>query len=852
MPTIPPISGRTERFVRGLRHHARWILLGALALFGLSSYLATKLELRTDFAELLPSSDPAVIELRRVQELMPGFAALVVAIDSPSKEANVRFAAAMAAGLEKLPKDVVSMVAWNLRAERAFFEANRWLFPSVEDLERIRDLFQDKLDRAKNPMLVDLSDDDGASLEDLKKKYQGQADSLGISKLPDGVFASEDGKFVAVLAIPPKGLFAQHAGERLRDEVVRLRAELDPKKYHPQMNVGFSGDVMTQIEERAALENDLIWATSICIGLVILAVMLFYGRIAAVFYMSLPMAVGTLMAFAVAKLVYGYLNSSTAFLGSIIAGGGINFAIILLARYEEERRSGVVAEVALVRAVAATWRATATASLAASISYASLIVTRFRGFSQFGVIGGSGMVFCWVATMTVLPAMLWAFDRKPRPKRPPQKHFFIDPAARLVTRHPGALLSLGAVITMAALYFLPGYIADPFEYDFRNLRNRKVEVSGEGVWSPKVHGVFGRALSPSIVIAPTPEASRDVQRAVLKADARGTGGPILSRVVTLWDLLPGDLAVQQKKLQIIDEIRAIAEDKAMKLLTDEERADVQKSLPPAGLKAFGPKDLPRLARWPFQENDGTMGRVVLVFPQDLPRYNPYNGRHSIQLAERIRQIHLEDGQLVRSTGTPVVFAGMVESIVADGPIATGVSALGVILLVVVLARGGGGWAIVLGTLFAGVIWMLGAAAAMKDRVNFLNFVALPLTLGIGVDYGINVYLRYRLEGPGRLAAALRSTGGAVVLCSFTTSIGYAGLLVADSLALRSFGKLAILGEAACLLAAAIFMPAALALWERRNLPKLREMSMRDSVRVESQAAAAQRLRDSGLHDPRDR
>ena len=31
-----------------------------------------------------------------------------------------------------------------------------------------------------------------------------------------------------------------------------------------------------------------------------------------------------------------------------------------------------------------------------------------------------------------------------------------------------------------------------------------------------------------------------------------------------------------------------------------------------------------------------------------------------------------------------------------------------------------------------------------------NLVALGV--GIGVDYGINVYLRYRLEGPGRLAS----------------------------------------------------------------------------------------------------
>ena len=107
--------------------------------------------------------------------------------------------------------------------------------------------------------------------------------------------------------------------------------------------------------------------------------------------------------------------------------------------------------------------------------------------------------------------------------------------------------------------------------------------------------------------------------------------------------------------------------------------------------------------------------------------------------------------------------------------------------------------------------MLGAAAWVGVRTNFLNFIALPITFGIGVDYGINIYLRYRLEGRGRVGRAVRATGGAVALCSLTTIIGYAALLVADNQALRSFGEMAILGEVACLSAAVVGMPAFLVL-----------------------------------------
>ena len=39
------------------------------------------------------------------------------------------------------------------------------------------------------------------------------------------------------------------------------------------------------------------------------------------------------------------------------------------------------------------------------------MVTSFRGFYQFGVMGATGAIFCWLATYTVLPAMLTWLDR---------------------------------------------------------------------------------------------------------------------------------------------------------------------------------------------------------------------------------------------------------------------------------------------------------------------------------------------------------------------------------------------------------------------------------------------------------
>jgi predicted RND superfamily exporter protein len=48
-----------------------------------------------------------------------------------------------------------------------------------------------------------------------------------------------------------------------------------------------------------------------------------------------------------------------------------------------------------------------------------------------------------------------------------------------------------------------------------------------------------------------------------------------------------------------------------------------------------------------------------------------------------------------------------------------------------------------------------------------------------------------------------------MLCSFTTTVGYGSLLVADNQALESFGRLAVTGEITTLLCAVLVLPSLL-------------------------------------------
>ena len=120
------------------------------------------------------------------------------------------------------------------------------------------------------------------------------------------------------------------------------------------------------------------------------------------------------------------------------------------------------------------------------------------------------------------------------------------------------------------------------------------------------------------------------------------------------------------------------------------------------------------------------------------------------------------------------------------------------------------------SLLIGVSIMLGVLAALGAKLNFSNFVALPITFGIAADYSVNMLRRFQADSGNDPLKAVLGSGGAVGLCSATTIIGFGSLLLAQNRALFSFGVFAVTGEAVCLATAVIGLPAALSLVQRRR------------------------------------
>jgi uncharacterized protein len=826
-----------NRYVRALSRYDLAICAAALVLFVLALLTAGRLQLRSDFRELLPLEDPELKLLQQIGERVGPRATLVVAVEGPDPGANERFADALAANLQPLVGRDLGAIDYRPDATRSFYEHNKILYADLGDLRRSDDDLKKLIVSKKNPAFVPFADDDlGEEKDDpavdLKRLKRSIERRQGPAPFPSGYYENADRSLLAIVTWTKSSGTGDLSGFQIRDDVERVIAATNPARFGP-VRAQITGDVETAIEEHDALKSDIEWVSLVCSVAVLLIISLYYRSVVSLTYIFFPTLLGVASAFAIAALTIGYLNTNTAFLGSIILGNGINFGIILLARYREQRTRQPEASVeeALAIALRTTAKPTLTAALAAAIAYGSLALTKFRGFQQFGEVGGVGMILCWVFTYSYCPALicLWERIRRSPARRPspPQTRIRI---ATAIIDHPRALLLAVGAITLLAAWAIAPVLKRPFEYDFSKLRNQQSRQHGAGDLYVRVGRIFPQDLSPvGVALLPQADDAAAFRDALLVKDCaaglanakdprasdpgklreicqrrlaagESTGG-LLSAVSTAHEALPKD---QEAKLAVIADLRRQLRDPAFELLDPDQRKEIEAWAPPDDLRRLAIQDLPEPIARRFREVDGTLGRVALIYPVRV--WANWDGHSLIRMSDTFQDVRLPRGELVSAAGNSSIFAAMLRSISHDGPLATEVAFAGVVFLVVILFRELRSVALVLTSLLAGMLWMGGAGAALGLRLNFLNFVALPITLGIGVDYAVNICARLGAEPAAHRVRALAETGSAVALCSTTTIIGYSSLFMASNGALRSFGKLADLGEVSCLLAALLFVP----------------------------------------------
>lgn len=791
------------------RTHLLLGILVAVALIALG--LASRLALHTDLAELLPDQHPAVLALHRIAGRQRSAQNLMLLIHSSSAEANRKFAEAMRPKLEAMVPSTFTEISWHGdRDLPAYARKWKWLYATEQQLDDAETLLDRIIQRRAQPGFVDLEGDPEAELQ----KMRGDIDKK-LPSVPEGDYFEKtlDGRpYLGIMLwqrLEGVATAGAHESEERVDQAIK---EVDPKKFAPDMKVEYTGAIAQAIDQQNGIRDDLTLATLLVSICVLGAIYSYFRRAALLWVIGVPAVFGLLIALSIASLTIHYLNINTGFLISIILGNGINSPIILLGRYGEERQAGKPVGTALANAMSSSLAGIAAAVAAASVAYGCLLVTSFRGFNQFGLLGGAGMLLVGIATFIMVPPLVIFGERRWPGAFTPRRNLWRAPFAwlgKLSSRRPlllGGLAVIGIGVALSPLY---RYARDPLEWNFEKLRDS--ETPSQRLW-PKMEalgmGDLGAGFigNNGVLLVDEPWQADPVAAAMKKQDEAKGPKHVLKAVRTLNSTLPDH---QDEKLETLARLRRKI-DKHENLMTPDEKREADAWRPPEYLRKLGVDDLPKQVIDAFTETDGQRGRLVGI-DADHATYYDWNGHDLLRMSKALQVDVLGKRWVAASIAT--VFAGMIETIIADGPLVTKCALIGVTLLVL-LAFGLRGGVPVLASIVIGIVWLGGIAGALALKINFMNFVALPITLGVGADYAANIWARLRLEGAQRLDVVIAETGSAVALCSLTTIIGYSSLLLSRNGALRSFGLLADLGEVTCLVAALVALPSLVRIFSR--------------------------------------
>ncbi len=831
--TIPERLGRLQVRRPWIFIAAAFALgLGAVPVFvGIPGY-SEGLTLNSDFTAMLPDHAQSVRDMHVIQERFGGIQAMTLAIEAGDEEELHAFTRALVESVREMDEHRVVAVDWNVSDFTTFVEQNRHLYADLDDLEAVRDAIRARLDYERahaNPFFLDLDDEEPPDPEAVVRRIERDAQQAredAERRFPEGFLQHPTRNVVLVVVHTtiPGGDSAQtdRLVAAIRTEIERQREATGASDAH----VYWGGTLIEVREETASLVDAARMSMIFTVLLCMVAIYVFFLRVRPIPLLSLGLIPPVLLTFGFAELTVDYLNASSAFLSSIVIGNGINPQVIWLARYFEARRAGEDVHTAVVTCHRGTWKGTLTASLAAGVAYASLMSTDFRGFRDFGIIASIGMVLCWLACYLLLPALTIASERL-RPLKfkadSGKKGIYGIVFARLAIGSPRAVLAVSLVLTVVT-GGLVGWavLNDPMEYDFRRLRSERDPDS-----DPERVLEFSKAILTETIagsaLAVLADSREDAVRFQHELETRRDEFPqAYGAVRSIDDLLPHD---QPEKVRVLRELRRLMleirphVDAAMQALIDAQ-------LPPASIHPLGPDDLPGSIARPYSERDGTRGR--LLFVEHHPDQNSWDGQYLARWAASARAMRTEGASGPPPVaGTAVVFSDLMQTVYRDGPRAVGVAFLATVLLLVVTFREQKQRWLTLGSLLVGILWMAGSMALLGMKLNFLNFLAFPITFGNGVDYAVNVMRRYADEvdaGRDRLDAVRESvegTGGAVILCSLTTVIGYISLHTSSNQALNSFGEATAISEVTCLAAAVLALPATLYVLGRRAKAKER-------------------------------
>lgn len=835
---IERFAARYVNFVEKRKWKAFFVILAILVVSLIPT--VTKLQIHTDLATLLPEGTPSVIALEESYHRFGSTDRFMIAIQAKDPYLVARLQDSIQEYINaNWQDDIISKP--QVKNDNSFFTKNALIYLPVEHLERIRDNLEDiqlEIGRKNGPLVVDLLAD--STTEPAKKERvwfdANLPQALG---LPDeaadafeSFFKKKDGAAEAKEEGPkrnlPKELKTRLIGEDKHDSTL-FNGVVQCKLVRPSTDVDFVKHILLRSDTLLAKFNAVDYGQPVlmtvegsyeglnevndimsdsAISMIIAVVLIFL--IVAVFFRS-PIKAPLLMlaqvslacslAMCFTTLYYGALNPFTVLVSSIILGMGVDYSIHFMGTCQRCFTACGDLKLAMEQTVARLLRPMFLAALTTIAGLLSLLIAKFVGFYEFGVISAVGILFSFLTAIFAMPVFIFvAGGLPPRPRNSFFPKAWSD--EKIVGFFKRAAI-VGAVFSVVMLCFLPNL---EFEYNFRNLRRppkENVEQVKKTISTGNALSSNRKSSTPAAVMASRAELL-DSLYDTLMVRMHTEHDSTLRSFLTLKTFLPSQ-ADQQARMEVIDEIKELAEARVFDRATGEDSVNIATlRMLAEEVAPFTVDSLPEWAVDLLKEKDGSVGKIGFIYG----RYNSSDAREAADWQDRFG--HWEfGGEKLKVFSSQFILADVVRAVKYDSMRMAFVVILVIIIILAFSLRKPKLVAISAGSLLIGLLWSAGLLGLMNvviglGHIGIYNVVVIPAVLGLAIDSTIHLLVGWTQDPSFTPRTLVDNIGRLVMASSVTTAAGFAGALGVEHKGLRTIGELATTSILAFLVASLVF------------------------------------------------
>ncbi|MBK1791864.1 MMPL family transporter [Persicirhabdus sediminis] len=778
---------------------ASWILVILLASWGI-----TQLKLDTDILGVFPSSEPEIKALRSYQDVIEDGGELIVTLRCSAEDAGLLAEQAeLLAELyqtEKLASEVRYRPAWEQSAGAlGELVAYAWVNGSAGEFQQL----EEKLSTSNSSKQLSKSLETLATNMDAYDIAITSRDPFDLfnhsaftqyfasANTSDNGYESADGQMHLLILKPA----VEFSGFREADQWlqnVRQQTELWRLDNRSWIEIGMTGGPVFASEIGAGIQRDMRGTVGLTIIACTVLFWILLRRKRLLMWLGAMLAITFFLTLGIGGLVLGEISMMSVGFASILIGLAVDYGMVICQEVQVTGANRKQLEIAVRKAI--IWAALTTATVFGALSLSSLPGIRQLGILvAIGILVGAAVMLSWF-----LPIVVKSTKESAQLKK---KSRFLP--ARMATCSMAILLVL-------ASWPLVQFGVPKLNFDLDSLHPSQSEAKTQldliresfPNWDNKTVNIVSQSLDDEAMVSEL----QMLEKKLHNAEENG----LIDRSSTPLAFWPNRenqqtnqqsikwLLTNQKRLE--EEALEIGFTNQALVLTRSFFSQLSKFSNLANSKTpYYPSQAETLTMLNHQISRDTAGAftaISQISPNDFPLVaQPHH-------LTPLKSINTEHSTVTGWTVLRPVILPLIERDILRVFIPMG------ILLISMLVFVFRDWRDVLAALLCLCLPPLLLNVFMQLTPfswNFLNVIAVPLLLGMGMDYSIHMIFslrRYRHQ-PEKV---WHGTCKALIYCSLTTSIGFGALSLASNEALKSMGIICAAGILICMAFAVFFLP----------------------------------------------